>query len=883
MDTDLLATKLLIPPLMRHAVPRARLYDALEQGIPESRLVMISAPAGYGKTTLLAQWAGATHLPVAWLTISETDNDIEQFFRYLLNAWETVRPGIREQPAGLLLGGMSPEIDAVLRSMIHAANDSPEHVVFVLDDYHLVKEPAIHDALDFLLDHAPPTLHFVLAGREDPPLSLARYRARHELLELRGEDLQFGPGETRGFLNEGMGLDLGEGEAESLNAQLEGWIAGLQLVALTLRHRPEHGEPLEVSGRHRHVADYLSEEVLASLSEETRTFLLQTSILDRLSESLCIAVTGNQQSQEMLESLERNNLFLMPLDDSRTWFRYHRLFAGFLQETLHRRLPGEVDGIHRRAAGWYLAHDQPDSAFQHAVDGDDLELVVRIFDSHVNAKLWGGELRVVKRWLDALPAAWRTAYPVLDLAQAGFLAYSGAFEACVRCVDDVEQRLALAESEEARWQLARVTTIRCFIACIQNDLTGAEVLADRALQDLPEENLGFRPGIYAALGDLYRQNARWAEAKQCYLQALDFMHAPAIRVQSAHLFGALADLDVRQGRLRNAAAYWEKALAVIQERESWGHVALPVIGWVYLRMSELLYEWNELAEARQNVPRGLERAELGGDPQARIAGNVIMARLELTGGNVDSAEEHLEQARMLLDEAPFPDWIGRFERCRVDLWLAQNTLRSAVTWCDTVLKEDSESQPLSEVTRLTVARVLIHRGDPEALEQADRLLHRLISTADELGQSGVKIEALAMRSMIHEKRGDQPGMLTDLEQALRLAEPEGYVRLFADLGLPMARVLQEARNRGVMADSVTRLLAAFDDDAVGDSLAEPLSPREHDVLMLMAAGLSNREIADSLYVSPETIKKHTGNIYGKLGVRGRIEAVTKAKSLALID
>ncbi|MGI8963437.1 MAG: hypothetical protein ACR2GI_02910, partial [Thermomicrobiales bacterium] len=771
MDVDLMSTKLLIPPPVRHAIPRSRLNDALEQGIPVSRLVLISAPAGYGKTTLLAQWAATTNHPVAWLTLGETDNAIEQFFRYLLNAWETVRPGIREQPAGLLLGGTSPEIDAVLRSIIHIASHSPEHVVFVLDDYHLITEPAIHDALDFLLDNAPPTLHFVLASREDPALSLARYRARHELLELRGEDLQFGPGEAREFLNDGMGLELEESEVGSLQAQLEGWITGLQLVALTLRHRPGSVESLAVTGRHRHVADYLSEEVFAHLSEETRTFLLQTSILDRLGESLCIAVSGNQQSQEMLETLERANLFLVRLDDNRTWFRYHRLFAGFLRETLHRRHPGEVAGIHRRAAEWHLAHDQPDTAFQHAVDGGDLELVVRIFDRYVNARLWGGELRMVKRWLDALPAAWRSTYPVLDLAQAGFLAYSGAFEACVRCVDDVEQRLTLVESEEARWQLARVTTIRCFIACIQNDLTGAEVLADRALQDLPEENLGFRPGIYAALGDLYRRNGRWAESKQCYLQALDFIHAPAIRVQSAHLFGALADLDVRQGHLRSAAAYWKKALAAIQERENWGHVALPVVGWVYLRMSELLYEWNELAEAWQNVPRGLERAELGGDPQARIAGNVIMARLELTDGALDAADEHLDRAQELLDEAPFPDWIGRFERCRVELWLAQNKLRSAVIWSDTVLNDDApESRTLSEVTQLTVARVLIHRGDPEALLRADRLLDQLISTAGELGQSGVRIEALAMRSMIREKRGDQTGMLTDLGHALRAAE-----------------------------------------------------------------------------------------------------------------
>ena len=336
MQSSALATKIQIPPQTHRVVRRARLVDALEHGVPDHKLVLISAPAGYGKTTLLAQWAHTSSLRVAWLSLGEEDNDPDRFFRYLLAAWETVHPGIRESPLGLLLGALEPDRDAVLSAFINVANDLPDHTVFVLDDVHLIEDASIHEALTFLLDHLPPTLHFVLAGRAEPPLPLARYRARNELLELRSEDLQFLAEETTALLNLLMERELAEDAIISLHGQLEGWVAGLQLASLTLRHQDE-AAPVVISGRHRFIADYLSEDVLDHLPEETRRFLLQTSILDRLCGSLSDAVIGTSGGQEMLEHLERENLFLVPLDASQEWFRYHRLFAEFLRAELHRR------------------------------------------------------------------------------------------------------------------------------------------------------------------------------------------------------------------------------------------------------------------------------------------------------------------------------------------------------------------------------------------------------------------------------------------------------------------------------------------------------------------------------------------------------------------
>ena len=458
----------------------------------------------------------------------------------------------------------------------------------------------------------------------------------------------------------------------------------------------------------------------------------------------------------------------------------------------------------------------------------------------------------------------------------------------MRCIDDIEQRLMPVDSEAKHWQLTRVIAVRCLMACMRNDLGQAEDYARQALQNLPETDASFRPGIYVALGDTYRVSGNWTEAKTCYLKALSVADSPQHGFMSAHVFGALADLVLRQGQLREADDYWRKALAVIQEQENWGRIELPVIGWVYMRLGETLYERNELAEAWDRVSSGLERAELGGDVRALIAGYLIAGRLRLTEGDLEAASEYLERTRPLIENAQFAHWISRFERFQLELWLAQDRLRTAVDWSDQRLRDAAiEERPESEVTQLAIARVLIIKGDRPSVERAQSLLERLLQTAEAEGRTGVTIEALTLQALGNWRLGDRTGAMTSLERALRLAEPEGYVRLFADLGLPMARLLQEARSRNVMPDYVDTLLDAFGDDTAlpdqdGGALPEPLTPREQEILELVAAGLTNREIADTLVISPETVKKHTGTIYGKLGVGNRTEAAARARELDLL-
>jgi LuxR family transcriptional regulator, maltose regulon positive regulatory protein len=886
MDSALLATKLQIPLPPRHVVDRDRLVGALERSIPRCKLTLLSAPAGYGKTTLLAQWAYTSQFPVAWLSLEEADNSLERFLRCLLACWERSQPALRDSPVSLLLGSLLPDSDIVLPAFINAANEIPDHMAFILDDYHLIEEPSIHEAVTFLLDHLPPRLHFVLAGRAQPPLPLARYRARQELMELGSADMQFSPEESAAFLRQEMGLDLDPDEANNLHAQLEGWAAGLQLAALSLGRQPGGAARLTISGRHRFIADYLSQEVLAALPDRWQQFLLQTSILERLCGPLCDVVTGDNDGQAMLASLERDNLFLTPLDDNREWFRYHPLFATFLRHELDRRRPGASANLHRRAAHWHLNGDLPEPAFQHAVKGRDAALVNQIVERYLHTKLFGGESAVVQRWLEALPQEWLAAYPHLRLAQASLLLFRGALDLVERRLQEIEEMASPDQEADASGQLARVTALRCFIACFQNELSQAERYAQQALRDLPPADLIHRAGILGALGDTYRANGHWRKAQESYLKLLDFSPLPAFPAQLVHVYGALADLELRQGHLRNAAGYWRKALAAVQDQKNWGRLPLPLTGWVYIRLAELLYERNELAEAGERLFQGLERVELGGDVQALIAGYLIAARLQAAISDLAAATGYLEKARPLVELAQFAEWRSRFERCQLALWLAQAKLRTAVNWADARLQEDALAErPESEGVQLAIARVLILKGDGPSFEQARSLLERLLQTAQEEGRLGVQIEALALQALGHERQGERPQALIALEQALRLAEPEGYVRLFADLGLPLARLLQAAQARAVLPDYVAALLAAFGEGLPSpalETLPEPLTAREQEILEMLAAGLTNRQIAAQLVISPQTVKKHTGNIYGKLGVNNRTGAVARAREVGLL-
>jgi len=884
---NLLKSKIQIPVHSQRVVSRPHLSDMLEKEVIHHRLTLVSAPAGFGKTTLLSEWANTTQLPICWFSVDKEEINADRFLRYLLAAWEKTQSEIAEKPVGLLLESQKPDVESVLVAFVNAAIDISQQVIFILDDYHLIEEADIHKALSFLLDHAPSNLHFVLIARGDPPLPLARYRARGEVLELHTDDLRFEYKETKSFLNERMKLDLDNNEIESLQTQLEGWIAGLQLAALSVRQEPHGASKQIISGKHHFIADFLNEEVFANVPPHTQQFLLQTSILDRLCASLCDTVTNGKDGQTVLESLEQRDLFLRPLDEKREWFQYHPIFADFLHEQLIERFPDQINDLHQRAAQWHLVHDDPEAAFRQALNGHDLEIVAEIFERYFIPKMLGGEIRLVRSWLDSLPESWRTSDPTIVFARASLALITGQFDDCIYNLKEVE-RLAISYDKEVDRYQAKVAAMRCNIACFQNDLERAESFAEVALQTLPEDELNLRAGVYGALGDTYRRNGHWEEAKESYQKLLDFSDTEAFRVEAVHLYGALADLELRQGHLQKAAKYWQKALAAIRKRENWGQYPLPLIGWVYIRLAELYYEWDERSKAQDHLSQGLERAELGGDVQAILAGYLIAARLKLSEGDTENATAYLERTRPHVPSAQFPHWSGYFERLQLDLWLVRNKLDVAASWAGSKLEDPSlESQTGNRATQLAVIRALVNQRDQESLERALTLLEELLSLAEEEGRMGVQIESLALQAILYWKRGEEARAMMSLEHALRLARPEGYIHLFTDLGLPMGRLLQEAHARKVMLAYVDALLAVYGDVSssvtVQSNLVEPLTSREEDILNWLSAGLTNQEIADELIISAETVKKHTSHIYQKLGVHNRTEAAAKARELNLLQ
>ena len=886
MHTSLLATRIRIPPVRGHDVSRPRLTDALNRGVLTHPLTLLAAPAGYGKTTLLRQWAETAPVPVAWLAIEEVDNDRVGFLRCLVAAWTPVWPEIAESPLGLLLGSSDPDPDSALTACLDLGSGRREPVVIVLDDYHLITDPAIHRDVAFLLDHLPDQVHVVIAGRDEPPLPLARLRARQQVVEIRLDELRFRPDEVAAFLSMARGLDLPSDTVVAINDQLEGWAAGLQLYALTVPTAGMANAPPRITGRHRLIADYLRAEVLDRLPDRQRRFLLRVSVLERLSGSLCDAVHGAAGSQEMLEELERANLFLMPLDDEREWFRCHALFRELLCDELGRRYPDEVADLHRRAARWYLAHDLSEPAVHHAIAAGDIGLARAAFERFATENINSGAVRTVQTWLDRLPAGWEEREPSFGLARAGCLMAAGAFAQGVRRIDDVEAQLRATAGDDREERLARVHAVRCFVACAQNDLAAAVSRADLALRDLPGDDLAFRVGVHLALGDSFRRNGRWEEARDVYLKVLEIDRGRMARVRAVRAYGALADLDLRRGRLRDAGRRWRQALDAMEDQEAWGRLPLDVSGWVFLRYAELLYEWDDLAGARRYLDRGLARAELGGDALCLIAGHVIAARLGLTEGDIAGASAHLEEVRPLVEQSSFPDWTSRFDRLQVELWLRDGQHRMAVAWVDDMLlSEEFGHRPENQPARLALVRVCIAQGEAAGDPQARIVLADLLTEAETEGRTGITIEALALRAMLEWRRGESAHSMMALERALRLAEPEGYLRLFADLGLPMARLLQEARSRGVLPDYAGRILAAFHQHAgmPDPAMPETLSERERDVLRLVSAGLTNREVADALFISPETVKKHTLAIYGKLGVANRTEAAARARALDLLN
>lgn len=883
MDDQLLIIDTRIPARIQGLVTRPRLVQEIEQALGETRVVLLAAPAGYGKTALLTEWAHATSRSVAWLTVEPEQNDPERLLRYLATSWSAADPKVLRSAVGLLLESASPALDLVARAMANYALLAKVPVTFVLDDLHLIQEPAAAGLLLFLVEHLPPEFRFIVAVRSEPGILAPRLRVRQRLHTIGPAQLAFSAEETKSFFASSRGHTLSDDEIARVQEQCQGWAAALQLVAQASATRS--ATPGALAGDHREIREYLTAEVLAELDEATRRFLEQISVLDQLCAPLCDAVTAGTNSRAMLDRLERANVFLQPLDAERAWYRLHPLML----EALHRDLQvsPELDepGLHVRAGHWFLQQKMIDEAFRHAVAAGDPRLVAQIAESYVVMKLESGEYRTVQGWVESVPDDWYAACPELNFLRIAFLVFSGDAAGSIAIMDELDARLHQDPGDAAIRLSAKMAVARCAIACFLDEVPQAEAYAARALRDLDVEDVTYRANTHHALADTYRRHSRWDDAMRHYRQVLDLAHDPAFPLRSAHVYGAVADLELRQGHLHEAARFWQKDIAAIQRQQSWGKLPVPIIGWAHIRYGELLYEWNTLDDAARELERGLERAELGGDARAMIAGYLLASRLRLATGDLPAALDYVKRAEALSEHAPYPEWLSKIDRTRALVFVHQGAAAAAREWwMRTRSMAELATRPENQEGYLGLAHLMTVFGDDDDRADARLILSNQLVQAENEGRLGIEVEALALLALSHQAAGNDAEALIAIERALRLAEPEGPVRLFLDLGAPLAELLHKAERRRVLSPYGAKLRAASMRVIPRSTgrLVETLSERELEILRLAAAGLTNRETGDRLYISAETVKTHLGNVYAKLGVHRRTEAVARARELGLL-
>lgn len=899
--TPILATKLYLPRLRPNVVSRPRLLERLNAGL-HRKLTLIAAPAGFGKTTLVSAWVEAIARPTAWLSLDEGENAPVQFLAYLVAALQTIAPTLGEGLLDVLQSSQPPPPEAILVALLNEITTLPDQFVLVLDDYHVLDAKAVDMALTYLVEHLPPQMHLVIATREDPLFPLARLRARGELTELRAADLRFTPSEAAEFLNSVMGLTLSSGDIATLEDRTEGWIAGLQLAALSMRGREDIPEFIRAfTGDHRYILDYLVEEVLTRQPEPVRSFLLQTAILDRLSGSLCDAVTGQQQGNVRLEALEHGNFFVVALDDTRHWYRYHHLFAEVLSAHLQAEHPDQVATLHRRASAWYERHGSAVDAIRHALAAADFARTADLIELGVLTMLRNRQEATVLGWLKVLPDEVLRCRPVLSVAYAHVLLSNGEREGVEQRLRDAERWLdptaemrglasapaatmVVVNEEEFGHLPATIAIARAGLALIRGDVQGTVTSARHALDLAPKDAHLTRGSAAGLLGLASWTSGDLEAAHRSYAEGIANLHKAGNISDALGLTIAVADIQMVQGRLHVAMRTYERALQMALEQ---GTPALRGTADMYVGMSGLHRERNDLHTATQHLLRSKELGEHTGLPQNRYRWCVAMARIREAQGDLNSALDLLHEAEHLYVGDFFP-YVRPLAASISRLWVAQGNVGEALDWVrECGLSVSDEPSYLREFEHITLVRVLLARSTSDrtdhSLLEAMGLLKRLLHAAEAGKRTGSVIEILVLQALANLLQGDIPAALQPLKQALTLAEPEGYVRIFVDEGPPMAHLLEAVAKHEIAPNYVRHLLTAFssaeDRTPVKQGLIEPLSERELEVLRLLATGLNGPEIARELVVSLNTMRTHTKNIYSKLGVNDRWAAVRRAKEL----
>jgi len=893
MATSILVTKLYIPPTRKKLVHRLDLLECLNDGL-DRKLTLLSAPAGFGKTTLVSHWVEHLQsndeidgqlLQVAWLSLDQDDNDPVRFLTYLIaaiNQIKGVKTDLGQGAMSMIQSPQPPPANNILISLINELAAIPEKIIFVLDDFHLIEAEPIHQALAFLLENLPPQLHLVVATRQDPPLSLGRLRARNQVTELRATDLRFTSSEAADFLNRVMGLGLSAEDVTALETRTEGWIAGLQLAAISMQGREDTTKFIQsFTGSHRLVLDFLIEEVLGQQPESVQNFLLQTAILDRMTGSLCDALTGRENGQETLETLDRANLFIVPLDNERRWYRYHHLFADLLRQRMHQSsnvsskdVGVSVTELHRRASVWYENNELEVEAFQHAVAANDIDHAARLVEGDGLPVHLHSVVTSVINWLESLPASIINDRPSLLIRYARMLLSAGQNVG-------VEEKLQAAEAaiqgtelnDKARRLIGRIAANRATLALSQYHVEDIIFQARRALEFLPPDDMGYRGATGWKLGWAYLIKGDRAAANQAYTEAVETAESSGEVFNIILTRMGLGKVQEVENRLYQAAESYQRTLQLFADQPQ------PIACEAHIGLARIFYQWNDLDAAQHHAEKSIELAkQFGSNIDRYIVCEVFLALVKLALGDVAEADAILTQTDQSVRKHNFLPRVPEVAAAQVLLWLHQGNLQAASDLAQT------HELPISQ------ARVHLARGDTG---KALALLDAFCQQMEDKNWEDERLKGIVLQVVAYHMDGKKDKAAHLLGEALALAEPGGFIRIFVDEGPPMARLLYEALSREIAPEYVQKLLAAFpvtEPEEVASTkhkvdqskLIEPLSEREIEVLQLLDKGLTNQVIATRLFLSVHTIKSHTRNIYGKLAVNNRTQAINRARALGIL-
>ena len=887
MATSILATKLYIPPPRPKVVPRPRLIERLNEGL-HRKLTLISAPVGYGKTTMLSEWIPQSERCVTWVSLDDGDNDPVRFWAYFIAALQMLDAEIGRNALALMRTPRLPSFEAILTTLLNEIAAFPEDFALVLDDYHVMDakpvdaSTSVDDGLTFLLEHLPPHMHLVVTTREDPNLPLARLRARDQLTEIRAADLRFTPGEAAVFLNQVMGLNLSAEDVTSLETRTEGWIAGLQLAALSMWGREDvPGFIRAFAGDNQYIVDYMVEEVLQRQSERVRSFLLQTSILDWLSGPLCDAVTGQEESKALLETLERGNLFVSPQDDKRHWFRYHHLFADVLRAHLMEEQPDRVPTLHRRASEWYEHNGLEIEAFQHAAAANDVARAEHLIEGEGMPLQFRGAGAPVLNWLESLPKTALDARPSLWVTYASTLLFGGQHTA-------VEQKLQAAEAalqsvkqgtepdDRTRDLVGRIASMRATLAVIQHDVETIITQSRRALEYLHPDNLPVRTATTWTLGYAYQLQGDRSAASRAYTEVISIGNSFGDSIYTIAATINLGQLQEADNQLALATRTYRRVLQLT------GDPPDPIACEAFLGLARITYQWNDLDTAQQYGQQCLQLTRQMDSVDTFASCGVFLARLKLAQRDAVGAAAILAEAEAFVRQHNFMHRMPAVAAAQVLVLLRQEPLLQQGNLTAAAALAETHELPTSQ------ARVYLAQGDPStALAVLEPLRRQVEAKGWEDERLKVMIlQAIALHAVALRANGEKDKAVQLLGDALTLAEPGGFIRIFVDEGPPMAALLQEAAKYGTAPNYVSQLRAAFGKaegrTPVTQLLIEPLSERELEVLRLLRTELNGPEIASQLMVSLSTMRTHTQNIYNKLGVNNRRAAVRRAEELDLL-